>query len=115
MGGEKSYRELDPAAVAEVQRHELNLETGRIAWVELQRHFASGRLIAVHATLDLVDVAQRFASDDKASVARWLADATLHPVTDDEARDWLQREAWLWAVVAKPWVLVQERDDERGA
>lgn len=114
MRGEKSYPGLDPAAVAEVQRHELNLETGRIAWVELQRHFASGRLIAVDARLDLVDVAQRFASDDKSSVARWLAESTLHPVTDDEAREWLQRDAWLWAIVAKPWVLVQERDDQPG-
>lgn len=113
MSAEKSYRELDPAAVAEVQRHELNLETGRIAWVELQRHFASGRLIAVDAALDLVDVAQRFASDDKASVAHWLAEKTLHPVTDEEAREWLQGDAWLWAVVVKPWVLVQERVDER--
>ncbi len=110
MSGEKSCRELDPAAVAEVQRHELNLETGRIAWVELQRHFASGRLIAVDASLDLVEVAQRFACDDKESVTRWLAEATLHPVTDDEARRWLQGDAWLWAVVVKPWVLVQDRD-----
>lgn len=112
MGGENSYPELEPAAVAEVQRHELNLETGRIAWVELQRHFASGRLVAVAATLDLVAVAQRFAADDKAAVQRWLADSTVHPVTDDEARDWLAREAWLWAVVTKPWVLVQERPDD---
>jgi len=112
MASEKSYPDLDPAAVAEVQRHELNLETGRIAWVELQRHFASGRLVAVDAALDLVDVAQRFARDDKANVARWLAAATIHPVTDDEARDWLERDAWLWAVVIKPWVLVQERTDD---
>ena len=111
MSEEKSYRELDPAAVAEVQRHEINLETGRIAWAELQRHFASGRLIAVAAGLDLVEVAQRFAADDKAVVQRWLADQSVHPVTDDEARDWHAREVWLWAVVAKPWVLVQERCD----
>ncbi len=114
MADGELYRKLDPAAVAEVQRHELNLETGRIAWVELQRHFASGRLIAVDATLDLVDVAQRFAADDKSVVERWLAERAVHPVTDDEARDWLAREAWLWAVVAKPWVLVQERPDESG-
>ncbi|MGR9093152.1 MAG: DUF2288 domain-containing protein [Gammaproteobacteria bacterium] len=112
MGEEKSRRKLDPSALAEVQRHELNLETGRIAWVELQRHFASGRLVAVDATLDLVEVAQRFAADDKTVVERWLAEATVHPVTDDEARDWLAREAWLWAVVTKPWVLVQARADD---
>lgn len=114
MADRKPYRELDPAAVAEAQRHELNLETGRIAWLELQRHFASGRLITVEPSLDLVDVAQRFAADDKTAVERWLGAGAVHPVSDDEARDWLDRKAWLWAVVAKPWVLVQERPDRAG-
>jgi hypothetical protein len=31
-------------------------------------------------------------------------------VTADQARDWIERDADMWAVVVKPWVLVQPAD-----
>jgi len=37
----------------------LNLETARITWPELERYFASGKVIHVAATLDLIEVAHQ--------------------------------------------------------
>ncbi len=37
----------------DIKRANVNLETARIAWKELQRYFASGVAIAVSADLDL--------------------------------------------------------------
>lgn len=88
-------------------RAELNAETARLPWTELQRFFAAGTVIAVDDTLDLVDVAVRIAHDDKATVAQWLAENRVGRVSDAQASAWLQADAVLWTVVVKPWILVQ--------
>ena len=44
--------------------HKLTLETARITWSELQRHFARGVVLVVHGQLDLIKVAVKFAEDD---------------------------------------------------
>ena len=88
-------------------RTKLNLETSRMAWQELQRHFAAGIVVGVAADLDLVEVAVRIANDDKAAVAQWLAERRIGQVDDVQAADWLAQEAVLWTVVVKPWILVQ--------
>ncbi|MDA0822616.1 MAG: DUF2288 domain-containing protein [Proteobacteria bacterium] len=93
----------------ELERHKLNLETGILAWRELERHFASGRLISVSPRLDLVDVAMQFAKDNKSKLELWLASNDVYPVTDAQASTWHSEQAMLWAVVVKPWVLVQIR------
>lgn len=86
----------------------LNLETAQMPWTELQRYFAGGNVIVVSDTLDLIDVAASVASDDKDAVAAWLADQRLAKVTDEQAKAWLESDAMLWAVVVKPWILVQQ-------
>lgn len=86
----------------------LNTETSQIAWQELPRYFAGGFVIVVDDSLDLVEVAARFAIDDKALVAQWLDDGKISKVDDAQAAAWLEADALLWAVVTRPWVLVQE-------
>jgi hypothetical protein len=90
-------------------RVKLNLETARIPWSELQRHFASGAMIFVRDDLDLIDVAARIASDDKQAVAQWLEQQRISKVTDAQAAMWFEADAALWAVVVRPWILVQMR------
>lgn len=85
----------------------LNQETARISWRELGRYFAAGRVIRVAAGLDLVDVAGAVAKDDTERVKTWLTAGEVAPVSDREARDWHDADAVLWAVVVKPYVLVQ--------
>ena len=88
-------------------RAKLNLETARISWAELQIFFARGVTLHVRSDLDLVDVARVIASDDKVQFEQWMATGQVANVTDVEAADWIQRDTVVWAVVTKPWVLVQ--------
>lgn len=88
-------------------RAKINLETSRIAWSELQRFFAAGTAIYVAASLDLIEVATRIADDDKIQVQQWMQQGLLGQVSDEQARNWFDSDAELWAVVVKPWVLVQ--------
>ncbi len=86
----------------------LNQEAAPLAWRELQRFFAQGRVLWVSETLDFIAVAALIAQDDVAQIAALTADGTLAPVSDQQARQWLATEAQLWTVVVKPWILVQE-------
>jgi hypothetical protein len=94
----------------DLSRARINSETARIPWRELQRFFAAGKVFHVHPDLDLVDVACALQEDDVERVRGWTDAARLGPVADDQARRWLDADASLWAVVVKPWVLVQDKD-----
>jgi len=86
----------------------LNTETGKIRWSELEKHFARGVVVKVAAELDLVAVAAAFVRDDEAAVMEWMTAQQVWRANDDDASDWHARDPLLWAVVAAPWVLVQE-------
>ncbi len=92
----------------ELEKAKVNLETAQIPWLELQRFFAAGLAIVVADELDLVDVAYQFAADNKQQVENWLNSQLVMPVSDQQALDWIDNQAEVWAVVVKPWVLVQE-------
>ena len=86
----------------------LNLETARLPWADLARYFAGGQLVRVASDMDLLTVAVAVAEDHSTQVSHWLEAGLVRPVSDDEARCWHETQATLWAVVIKPWVLVQE-------
>ena len=89
-------------------REKMNLETSRIAWKELQRFFACGKAIVVSSELDLVDVADQVAKDNKVMVEQWMQEEKVGKVTDQQALEWFGADAVVWAIVVKPWVLVQD-------
>ena len=91
----------------EIDRINLNLETSRIAWEELQRFFASGKAIFVSDTLDLIDVAIQISRDNKGQVVQWMEAGLVTPVSDVQAQTWHEADAEVWAVVVRPYVLVQ--------
>lgn len=91
----------------ELLYHKLNLETGKIAWPELQRYFARGVILIVANELDLVEVAQLMTQDSKDKINDWLQRGLIKPATDDDAIEWNQSQQDFWAVVTAPWVLVQ--------
>ncbi len=95
-----------------MSKKELNLETSKIAWDELQRFFASGLAISVALELDLIDVAYHFSEDNKIQVENWINSQQVHPVSDQQALKWYEANESVWAVVVKPWILVQENRDE---
>lgn len=86
----------------------LNQQTAKIDWEQLQRHYASGAIVAVAPSMDLIEVACQVSCDNKALVESWLRDALVFKVDDDLAKHWYQQNPTLWAVVVAPWVLVQE-------
>ncbi len=92
----------------DIAKEKVNLETSQIAWKELQRFFAAGAAVFVASDLDLVDVAYQFSIDNKDQVASWLQNSQVSLVSDQQAIDWFETDAKVWAVVVKPWVLVQK-------
>lgn len=84
-------------------------ETATISWQELQPFFARGVTLKVDAGLNLVEVATALSLDEKGPVSAWLELGELGKLDAEQARDWMERDADLWAVVVAPWVLVQER------
>ena len=92
----------------------LNMETSKLRWTELQRHYAGGNVVAVGDGLDLIEVAVSIARDDTGSVKKWMANGGLAKVGDIQAAAWLQADVELWAVVIKPWVLVQRVQRVKG-
>lgn len=95
-----------------ILRAKLNTETAKVAWAELQRHHARGVVVCVAGTIDLIDVAVAMAQNDGARVSQWMQAGQVDKATDEQARDWLDRDPDLWSVVVAPWVLVQERLQE---
>jgi hypothetical protein len=96
----------------ELERANIISETAKIPWLDLQRFFASGKVIWIAGNLDLVEVALALQQDDVQIVSNWTVNHELAAVSDDQARQWVSDDSLLWAVAIKPWVLVQELDNE---
>ncbi len=88
-------------------KQKINLETGKLTWQELQRHFARGVVVVIDPTLDLVEVAHSFARDDKEKVQHWADNGQLHRASDADALEWQEENSAFWSVVVSPWILVQ--------
>ncbi len=96
-----------------LEKAKLNQETSKIAWSELQRYFAQGVVLCVDDSLDLIDVSYQISVDNKSVVEAWVEQGVLGAVSDEQAQFWFADDSDLWAVVVRPWVLVQERVQER--
>ncbi|MDP1665471.1 MAG: DUF2288 family protein [Methylobacter sp.] len=92
----------------DIAREKVNMETSQIAWKELQRFFAAGAAVFVAPDLDLVDAAYQFSIDNKDQVALWMQNNQIALVSDQQATDWFEADVAVWAVVVKPWILVQK-------
>lgn len=94
----------------ELLKDKLNQETAKIRWIELQVFFARGVAVYISEQLDLVDAAAGFSLDDTSTVGRWMDAGLVDKVSDKQATEWIEKDAMVWAVVVKPWVLVQPLD-----
>lgn len=91
-------------------RQEYHSQTSRIPWHELQTYYAQGSVVVVAPELDLVEVAVQLGLDNTDCFQRWIETAEVAAVSDEQALLWHEASAKLWAVVAAPWVLVQQRE-----
>lgn len=85
----------------------INLETARISWHELQPYFARGNCIYIAPELDLVTIAHKIATDDSAAIALLIQEGKISKVSDIMAQQFFDNNQSMWAVVVKPYVLVQ--------
>lgn len=90
-----------------IELEKINQETATMKWSELQRFFAAGQAIFIASNLDLICTAQHMAADNKVFLEEAIANNTIHPVTDEQAKEWLANDISTWTVVVKPWLLVQ--------
>lgn len=95
-------------SIEDNQIAELLTETSKIAWKDLQVFFAGGKVIYISTELDLIEVAAEIARDNRSLVEQWMQNTQVAPVSDSQARQWYRDDASVWAVVVKPWVLVQD-------
>ena len=95
--------------VTDSLRLKLNAETARMPWHDLQRFFAAGLVVVVADSLDLIEVAVAFTTDDKATVEAWMRLQEVARATDAQAERWHAEDPQLWTVVVRPWILVQRQ------
>lgn len=88
-------------------------ETARIKWRELQRFFAQGAVLNVDASLDLVHIASLFADDNAKELEPLLGKLLIHQPSNEQARTWYNDDAELWSVVVSPYVLVQDKEQNK--
>jgi hypothetical protein len=99
--------EMTTNSPQEIKRAKLNLETAQMAWRDMQRYFASGVALYVSPELDLVDAAWQMSEDNITQIREWMDSGQFGKVSDEQAAQWFNADARLWAVVVSPWVLVQ--------
>lgn len=85
----------------------LNLETAQITWKELEPYFAGGKVVSVDKSLDLLVVAEQIVADNAPLMKEWMDSDKVGQVSDTQAAQWSEQNSVLWAVVIKPWILVQ--------
>lgn len=100
----------DSADQRELLRREFLAQTARICWHDLQTYYAHGSVVRVGAGLDLVEVAVQLGLDNTDNFEAWIRSGEVAPVSDEQALAWYEANQELWAVVAPPWVLVQQRE-----
>lgn len=105
--------DTDAEQLHSLLKQEIHSETAMIAWSELQRFFAAGKAVYVSSDLDLVEAALQVSIDNSDRVQQWMDSGKLAPVSDDQARYWIDTDASVWAVVVKPWVMVQEKKESQ--
>ena len=99
----------DTAEKEETLRREYFSQTALIPWRDLQLHYARGAVVNIAADMELVEVAVQLGMDNTARFQQWIDAGNVGAVTEEQALAWHESDRELWAVVAAPWVLVQDR------
>tara|TARA_R110001592_G_scaffold363398_2_gene688059 strand:- start:128886 stop:129224 length:339 start_codon:yes stop_codon:yes gene_type:complete len=107
--GGSEHLDPDPADRETLLRREYLSQTAGIHWHDLQTWYARGSVIRVDGAMNLVEVAVQLGLDNTAQFKQWITEGSIVPVDDEQALAWYETNQEMWAVVAPPWVLVQQR------
>ena len=92
----------------ELLRREYLSQTAKIHWHDMQLHYARGAVVLVDPEFDLVEVAVQLGLDNTALFRAWIDAGEVAAVSEEQAQSWYDSNHTLWAVVAAPWVLIQD-------
>ena len=82
---------------------------GPIEFTDIRAHLARDAVIVVDASLDLLDVGEAVARDDKARVAGWIEAGLIGKPSLETIDAWSKIEGPAWtALVVQPFVLLRE-------
>lgn len=85
---------------------------GPAEWRWLSPHADKGSVVLVDPALDLVEVGYAIATDDVATVDRWIAEALLTKPTSVQMSEWGQSQSKQFtSLIVQPFVLVQDAAD----
>lgn len=89
-------------------RDKLKSELQEVEWSALRSHSARDAIITVSQELELAEVAERIAEDDKAQVASWIQQGHLAKPSAEELAHW-EKEPNLkfYFLIVSPFVLIQ--------
>ena len=91
-------------------REELLLSIDEAEWSWLRPHLERGGLILVDDSLDLADAALKVASDDAATVEKWINAGKIGKPNQAQQRIWDAEKGKRFAMlVVNPYVFIQEK------
>lgn len=90
-------------------RETLVASMGPIELTDLQAHLVRDAVIVVDPSLDLLEVGEAVARDDKARVAEWIEKGLVGKPSLETIAAWSRMQGPAWtALVVQPFVLVRE-------
>jgi hypothetical protein len=93
-------------------REMLAASMGPIEFSDLRAHLVRGAVIVVHRSLDLLDVGEAVARDDKARIAAWIEAGLLGKPSLETIERWSKTVGPAWvSLVVQPFVLLREELD----
>ena len=81
--------------------------TGTVGWSYLKPHFESGALLYVDPSLNISEVGQALANDDKSKIEAWLQSGDMIKPDQLHVQWWEQNPQDFKALVVSPFVLMQ--------
>lgn len=90
-------------------RETLTASMGPIEFSDLRAHLGRGAVVVVDRSLDLLDVGEAVARDDKARVAAWIEAGLLAKPTLETLERWSKTVGPAWvSLIVQPFVLIHE-------
>jgi hypothetical protein len=97
-------------------RATLAAELGNVFWTDLRGHVARGVVVIVAEELDILDVGEAVAKDDKTRISAWIEGNLLRKPELLELEAWSKITDARWqSIVVAPFVLVRMREAPEGS
>jgi len=91
-------------------KEKLTAEVHETTWKPLAEHFARGVVYYLEPELDLVDVGEAMATDNVATIKKWLDDGLIYTPTPELATQFNEdQDQFFLMLIIEPYVLIQKK------